>query len=200
MTKLRILKNSKNLVGWSASYGKTKTNSLDSPVHSLLSSQELACGRSSMSGSGQCCRILRFVPRGPSFFCTCSLTQETDCQESLTCFDFLSSVKPKECPGKGREERGKGMITSPATSGRVTPPLRVTFQVEPTPSSTALSLTKCPLLAWSLVPIISYSVNSSFIKLCLDYTSFFFPLLQPIKSPVIITMDHWGCFSSWTLS
>lgn len=115
----------------------------------------------------------------------------------LTSYLRLSQRSALERAGK-REERG--LITSPATSGRVTPPLRVTFQVEPTPSSTALSLTKCPLLAWSLVPIISYSVNSSFIKLCLDYTSFFFPLLQPIKSPVIITMDHWGCFSSWTLS
>ena len=79
-------------------------------------------------------------------------------------------------PWKGQEERGRGVITAPATSGRVTVPLRVTFQVlEPTPSSTALSLTKCALTAWALVPIISYSVNSSFIKLCLDYMSFFFP-------------------------
>ena len=75
------------------------------------------------------------------------------------------------------------MITAPATSGRVTVPLRVTFQVlEPTPSSTALSLTKCALTAWALVPIISYSVNSSFIKLCLDYMSFFFPHWDPSRA------------------
>lgn len=42
------------------------------------------------------------------FFCTCSLTQETDSQESLTCFDFLPSVQPKECPGKDRK-RGEGV-------------------------------------------------------------------------------------------
>lgn len=123
------------------------------------------------------------------FFCTCSLTQETDSQESLTCFDFLLSVQPKECPGKGRK-RGKGVITAPATSGRVTVPLRVTFQVlESTPSSTALSLTKCPLTAWALVPIISYSVNSSLLSSAWITGLFFFPL-GPIKSPVIVIMDH----------
>lgn len=109
-TKLRILKNSENLLGWPTSYGKTQTNSLGSPIiRSLLSSQELAFGRSSTNGSGQCCRIPPSFLEVHPFFCTCSLTQETDCWESLTCFDFLPSVKPKECPGKGREERGKGV-------------------------------------------------------------------------------------------
>ena len=189
-------------MGWPTSYGKSQTNSLASPIFcSLLSSQELAYGRSSMNGSSQRRRNLPFLPRGPSILLYL-LSDSGDRLSGITdLFWLLTFCLAKGVPWKGQEERGKGMITAPATSGRVTVPLRVTFEaLESTPSSTALSLTKCPLTAWALVPIISYSVNSSFIKLCLDYRSLFFFPLGPIKSPVIVIMDHWRCFSSWTLS
>lgn len=108
---------------------------------------------------------------------TCSLAPEIDCQASLTCLVFLPSVPQKECPGtdrKGRQGRESGVITAPATSGRVTAFLKVTFQVLelllPPPPSPLLNP---PHSLWPFSRHLSYNVNSSFIKLCLDYPSVF---------------------------
>ena len=103
---------------------------------------------------------------------TCSLAQEIDSQASLTCLAFLPSVRQKECPAtdrKGRQGRERGVITAPATSGRVTAFLQVTFQVLELLSP----LLNPPHSLWPCSHHLSYSVNSSFIKLCLDYPSVF---------------------------